>query len=155
MPPGQREAEKSSRHLFRLHLFRLDAEIARTGDRAHRGELYRRRYNVALPSYFATGRRSLAFEIESFSRLVGVNTMADVHRSRYAKPAWEAGFAEVTAPVTVIHGRQDPVPWSVVEDINHLLPQAKVVPLNDCGHFPWLEVPDTFRAAVEAAMARC
>ena len=138
----------------RRRLARIDAEIARTGDRARRGELYRRRYNVALPSYFAPGRRNLAFQVESFSRLVGVNTMADVHRSRYAKPAWETGFAKVTAPVTIIHGRWDPVPWSVVDDIHQLLPQAKVVPLDDCGHFPWLEVPDTFRAASEAALVR-
>ncbi len=136
----------------RGRLAEIDDQIAHTRDRARRAELYRRRYNVVLPSYFAPGREDLAFEIESFSRLVGVNTMANMHRSRYGAPGWEVGFTKVTAPVTIVHGRQDPVPWRVVEDVEDLLPRAEVVPLEDCGHFPWLEVPEEFGAALARAL---
>jgi proline iminopeptidase len=136
----------------RRRLAEIDGEIAHTRDRARRAELYRLRYNVALPSYFAARCRHLAFEISSFSRLVGVNTMADMHRTRYADQSWERGLSRVTAVVTVIHGREDPVPWSVVEDICRVLPSAAPVGLDECGHFPWLEVPDRFREVLTAAL---
>jgi proline iminopeptidase len=144
---GRRHTDRQRRLLADV-----DARIARTRDRDRRGELYRQRYNIALPSYLAPVHRDLAPEIEWFSRLVGVTTMADMHRTRYADRAWEAGFVRVTAPVTVIHGRQDPVPWSVVDDLREVLPACRVVPLDDCGHFPWLEVPERFRPVLEAAL---
>ncbi len=148
-------ATLGSRHTpgQRRRLAEIDSEIARTRDPARRGELYRERYNVALPSYLAPVHRHLAFEIESFSRLVAVNTMADMHRTRYRRTEWETGFTAVTAPVTMIHGRQDPVPWSVVDDVCELLPQARVVPLEDCGHFPWLEAPVQLGSALSDALA--
>ena len=136
----------------RRRLARIDAEIARRRDRAEREELYRRRFNVALPSYMAPAHRDTPMEIESYSRRVNLETMADVHRSRYADSSWESGLAKLAGPITMIHGSQDPVPWSVVEDIQQLLPQARAILLEDCGHFPWLEVPDRCEAALGEAL---
>jgi proline iminopeptidase len=136
----------------RRRLARIDAEIARRRDRTEREELYRRRFNVALPSYMAPAHRDTPMEIESYSRRVNLETMADVHRSRYADSSWESGLAKLAGPITMIHGRQDPVPWSVVEDIQQLLPQARAILLEDCGHFPWLEVPDRCAAALGEAL---
>ena len=132
----------------RRRLARIDAEIARRRDGTEREELYHRRFNVALPSYMAPAHRDTPMEIESYSRRVNLETMADVHRSRYADSSWESGLARLAAPIALIHGRQDPVPWSVVEDIQQLLPQARAILLNDCGHFPWLETPDRCEAAL-------
>lgn len=146
---GERHTPDQQRRLAEI-----DAELAGTRDARRRGHLYRVRYNVALPSYMAPSRRERArIEIESFNRLVGVNAMADMHRGRYADRSWEGGLADLAAPVTVVHGRQDPVPWSVVEDVVDMLPESRVAGVEECGHFPWLEQPEACRSAVLEAMA--
>ena len=134
-------------------LAQIDRRIAGTRDRAERGELYRQRFNAALPSYMAPQHRGVAPQIEWFNRQVNVKLMADGQTRRYANRTWEQGLAELVAPVTVIHGRQDPMPWSVVDDIQQLLPRATVVGLDDCGHFPWLEVPERFRRVLLDAVS--
>ncbi|MCP4249932.1 MAG: alpha/beta hydrolase [bacterium] len=136
----------------RSRLAKIDAEIARCRDGMQRQELYRRRFNAALPSYLAPGHRHVAPELESYHRWVSVSVMASVHRSRYADRAWVASLGELQVPVTIIHGRDDPVPWSVVEDLQHVMPQATVAALDDCGHFPWLETPDRFEPVLREAV---
>lgn len=132
----------------RSRLAKIDAEIARCRDGPQREELYRRRFNVALPSYLAPAHRQAAPRLETYHRWVSVSVMASVHRSRYADRAWVAPLGALQAPVTIIHGRDDPVPWSVVEDLRQVMPRAKVVALDDCGHFPWLEIPERFEAVL-------
>jgi len=132
----------------RRALARIDEQIAHTRDRRCREELYHQRFNVALASFLAPAHRGTDLEMESYSRQVSVTVMASVHLSRYADPSWERGLAELRAPVTILHGRDDPVPWSVVNDLRQIVPAAKVIPLDDCGHFPWLEIPDRFEPAI-------
>lgn len=147
-------AEIERRHTpeQRRRIGEIDARIARTRDGALRAQLYRQRFNAALGSYVAPAHRGREPQIASFSRLVNVQVMRDVHESRLANPEWERGLAALAAPVTLIHGRQDPMPWRVVNDIGLLLPHARVVPLENCGHFPWLEVPDRFRTVLLEAL---
>ncbi|MHC4064716.1 MAG: alpha/beta fold hydrolase [Planctomycetota bacterium] len=135
-------------------LAHIDTDIGRSRDPTAREELCRRRFNVALPSYMAPDHRETPIEIESYTRRVNLETMADVDRSRYADSSWERGLVGLGGKVTIIHGRQDPVPWSVVDDTQGLVPQAKVIALEGCGHFPWLETPDRFDAALDQALGR-
>jgi proline iminopeptidase len=148
----QRTIDRRHTASQRDRLAEIDADIARTRDPTAREELYRHRFNAALPSYLARSHRHQSIEIVSFSRRVSVVTMADVQRSRYAKGQWQSGLAELHCPITLLHGLEDPVPCRVVREIQHLLPQARAIYLPDCGHFPWLEIPDRFHRALAAAL---
>jgi len=56
---------------------------------------------------------------------------------------------QASLPAFFIHGREDPIPLRSATDTAGLIPGAKIEIIADCGHFPWLEKPAEFRAAVE------
>jgi 3-oxoadipate enol-lactonase len=62
-----------------------------------------------------------------------------------------AGLEKVKAPVLVIHGRQDPL--ESAEEVHESFPGSKLEMLDDAGHFPWLEQPEKFFAAVDSFLA--
>lgn len=57
-------------------------------------------------------------------------------------------LAKLKVPTTVIIGEQDFVPLSTSEDIAKAIPGAKLVVIPNSGHFPFIENPDGFFAAV-------
>jgi pimeloyl-ACP methyl ester carboxylesterase len=56
--------------------------------------------------------------------------------------------------VLFVHGERDPLPPRSTTDTAALIPGALVQTIPDCGHFPWLEQPAAFGAAVERLFAR-
>ena len=116
--------------------------------------MYLEHFNAALPSYVAPAHRSVAPRIEYYSRRVNAETMADLHRA-YADGSWEAGLRRFRAPTLIVHGREDIIPWDAVEPLAALVPHASLVGLDECGHFPWLEVPGPFRSVLEQFLLAC
>lgn len=57
-----------------------------------------------------------------------------------------AGLEKVKAPMLILHGKQDPL--ETADELRETFPHAKVVLLDDAGHFPWAEKPEAFYAAV-------
>jgi pimeloyl-ACP methyl ester carboxylesterase len=56
---------------------------------------------------------------------------------------------QVSAPALIVGGTDDlfnPVAWSV--RLHLCLPNSKLLLIEDCGHFPWLEQADVFNAQV-------
>lgn len=47
----------------------------------------------------------------------------------------------LTIPVLIIHGAQDPVPVKTAEESHHAFANSKLVILNPCGHFSYVEQP--------------
>lgn len=70
-------------------------------------------------------------------------------RDWYGDPSWEGGLARLDCPSSVIYGVDDPVPGHVAQTWGRLLPRARVVGLDDCGHFPWFEDPEAFWEAFD------
>ncbi|HVT72552.1 MAG TPA: alpha/beta fold hydrolase [Lacunisphaera sp.] len=71
------------------------------------------------------------------------------------EPAYDQGAAarrealqKLEIPTLIIHGRQDPVPESVALANQALLKGSRLVWLDRCGHWPWIEQP----AALEKAL---
>ena len=54
---------------------------------------------------------------------------------------------EVTAPGLVVHGRQDPIPLASSEAVADAL-DARLVVLEDCGHVPYVEQPQSLFDAI-------
>lgn len=127
----------------------LDARILRTSDPAERSELYRRRYETLLPCYLAPAHRKQAPTMPHFRREIYI-AASGTSEAPYLNAGWRDAVRRFQAPSCIIHGRSDPIPWSVVSDYASILPQATVHALEQCGHFPWLETPDTLRALLIA-----
>lgn len=57
-----------------------------------------------------------------------------------------AGLEKVKAPVLILHGKQDPL--ETVDELRETFPFAKIEVLEGAGHFPWMEQPEPFYAAL-------
>jgi proline iminopeptidase len=55
-------------------------------------------------------------------------------------------------PVALLHGADDPRPWSATNELLEALPNAHRLVLNRAGHSPWAERPDDTRAFVLVAL---
>jgi pimeloyl-ACP methyl ester carboxylesterase len=54
-----------------------------------------------------------------------------------------AALAAVTMPVLIVHGRKDrSAPYGGARDWAALLPDARLITVDDAAHAPWLEAPD-------------
>jgi pimeloyl-ACP methyl ester carboxylesterase len=65
----------------------------------------------------------------------------------------EQRLPEVALPTLIVHGRQDPIPYWSAEQTARLIPGARLEPIEDCGHMPWLEQPGELRRHVAAFLA--
>jgi proline iminopeptidase len=62
---------------------------------------------------------------------------------------WRPSLRDVAAPTLVIHGTIDPLPLEGARQWGRALPNARILELDGVGHFPYLEAPDVFFAAVD------
>jgi proline iminopeptidase len=66
---------------------------------------------------------------------------------------WRAGMATIPLRTLIIHGTVDPIPLATAQEWAATLRNARLLTLPNVGHFPYLEAPDQFFAAVETFMA--
>lgn len=62
---------------------------------------------------------------------------------------WRAGVRKLAAPTLVLHGRVDPLPLAGAREWAATVPNARLLVLDNVGHFPYLEAPDRFFPAVD------
>lgn len=72
----------------------------------------------------------------------------------YEDPVWEEGLERLDAPASVFWGIEDPLPIGIVAHYEAILPHARIMKFDACGHFPWLEVPDEFYGLLEGELKR-
>jgi len=61
----------------------------------------------------------------------------------------ELGLPDARLPVLIVHGVQSPLTVESAERTAALVPGAVFEPIDECGHFPWIEQPGSVRRAVE------
>jgi len=66
---------------------------------------------------------------------------------------WTADLAHVQAPVLIIHGEQDAIPMSMVNEWVTALPNARILRVANAAHFPHAEQPQIVFAAIEKFVA--
>ncbi len=62
-------------------------------------------------------------------------------------------LGNVHCPVLVVYGDQEPATRIAAPVFRRVLPQAKVVVIRDCGHFPYLEQPAALEEVVDRFIA--
>jgi proline iminopeptidase len=119
-------------------------ELAASGLRERDPDAYRQRaFELSVAGYFADPAR--ARDLTPF-RVTG----------RVQQSVWEslgdfdltADLAAIRCPAIVVHGRQDPIPLKSSESIAKSL-RAEFVPLDDCGHVPYVEQAEKLFSALK------
>jgi proline iminopeptidase len=77
---------------------------------------------------------------------IGTNASISAH---FEQRTLELGLPDARLPLLIVHGVQSPLPVESAERTAALVPGAVFEPVDDCGHFPWIEQPDAVRRAVE------
>jgi len=107
-----------------------------------------------VPAYFFERRKAWAFVAlmrpEGYTAAVNRLLLADLERTGYdLRPA----LRRAHVPALVLQGRQDPMPESVAIELHGLLEGSQLRFLDRCGHFPWIEQPEAFYAAVRGFLS--
>jgi proline iminopeptidase len=111
-------------------------------------------FQTLLPAYFydreAAAKMLAMFRAESFHDDVGQLMAADeMGPGMDLRPALE----RLSLPALVIAGRQDPLDPGMQTEIHLALKNSRIVFLDRCGHFSWLEQPAAFYSAIREFLA--
>jgi proline iminopeptidase len=88
---------------------------------------------------------------------VGVQASIETNRSiagHFERDTLARGLVNVRLPALFVHGEDDPMPVRSTTSTAALIPHSLVETIPRCGHFPWVEQPAAFRAAVERLLDR-
>jgi proline iminopeptidase len=126
-------------------------KIKEVEDRRRAGEVSEaelvERFATIWPPFFASPDKAIPPPAR-----VGVQASIDTNGSlteHFARGTLAAGLPAARLPALFVHGEDDPLPVRSSTATAALIPGARVETIPDCGHFPWLEQPQAFRAAVE------
>jgi pimeloyl-ACP methyl ester carboxylesterase len=135
-----------------------DEQIARNAEieeRRRRGEVTEAdliaRFAAVWPHYFADGQALLPVpEHVGVQSSIGTNRSLSEH---FEQRTLADGLPGARLPALFVHGEADPMPVRSSTETAALIPDARVETIPGCGHFPWLERPQAFRAAVKRLLA--
>lgn len=109
---------------------------------------------ILLPGYFYDRSQQSAVAAplapEKFHAQTSMLLSADIMGSEADHRPALANFAR---PVLIIAGRQDPLDPAVQYEIHLALKNSTLRLIDRCGHFPWIEKPKEFYAAVQEFIA--
>jgi pimeloyl-ACP methyl ester carboxylesterase len=117
---------------------------------------------VALRGTFAPGSSVPDEDVETAADLVLRDggelmlprTIRYIEERREHEGRWTGAIERHPSPLTIVWGDADPIAvWPMAERLHEARPDATLVRLRDVGHYPMLEAPGEFNAAVEHALA--
>ncbi|WP_372570665.1 alpha/beta fold hydrolase [Ruegeria jejuensis] len=96
---------------------------------------------------------------DDLARMVGYNMLCPPHvraASRQRSEDYRADVAKISKPALVLCGAHDrPAPPAASADAARVLPGARAITYEDCGHSPFWEEPDRFNADIAAFARNC
>jgi proline iminopeptidase len=102
------------------------------------------------PAYFFDRSKGLAFAATmtegSFHAAPNTMLFEDLGKGYDVRP----GLRRFNRPTLIVHGHQDPMGDKTAEDLHALVTSSTLTYIDKCGHFPWIEQPEAFRAAIDA-----
>lgn len=80
-------------------------------------------------------------------------TIRYIEERRQHEGRWTGAIERHPSPLTIIWGDADPIAvWPMAERLHAARPDATLVRLEGIGHYPMIEAPDAFGAALEHAL---
>jgi proline iminopeptidase len=130
----------------RQKIHQVEAEMGSASDLQ---AVYLDLFRLIVPLYFFDRDRGEQFmgtaKKGSFHPKLAQLLQTDLLRSYHVRNQ----LSHFKNPALIIQGHQDPMPESVALESKAALPNALLIFLDECGHFPWLEQPDAFYKSVE------
>jgi len=115
----------------------------------------------ALRATFAPGspvpdddvETATALVLRSGGELLLPRTIRYIEERREHEGRWTGAIERHPSPLTIVWGDADPIAvWSIAERLHGARPDATLVRLRAVGHYPMLEAPDEFAAALDHAV---
>lgn len=129
----------------------LREQLATSGLRERDLDAYRHRsFELSVAGYFADPRA--AVDLTPF-RVTGRVQQAVWDSLGHYDLLSDRDFEEITTPMLIVHGRQDPIPVASSEACASAL-HASLVVIDQCGHVPYVEQPDALFSATEDFLAQ-
>lgn len=102
-----------------------------------------------MPGYFFDRKKALlvsqTMQDADFNFEMGRFIWEDMDRRKLDLAARHPAFGR---PVLILQGRQDPLGEGVALSLARYYPQAKLIFIEKCGHYAWLEQPEAVFAAI-------
>ncbi len=108
------------------------------------------RLRAILPAYFYDRTNSLAFHQDLGAPGVKNELMGSLMLKQLAKEDITNGMRSFNKPVLVLMGRQDPIGETTQYQIRDACRTARLVFVEQSGHFPWLEQPAAFYRSINS-----
>jgi proline iminopeptidase len=119
--------------------------LADSGLREQDPEAYRQRaFELSVAGYFADPARATALTPFRVTGKVQQSVWESLGRYDLCQ-----SLRAVRVPALVVHGVQDPIPLDSARAAAEAL-EARFLPLDDCGHVPYVEQPMALFGAIEA-----
>ncbi len=135
-----------------LQLFDYWSDPARL--KADRQQAITEIIRARTPGYFFDRKKSLlvsqTMKFADFDFAMGDLIYRDTIERKLDLAKMEAKFAK---PVLILHGRQDPGGESVALVLGQYYKNSKLVFIEKCGHYSWVEQPEKVLAAVSEFLA--
>jgi proline iminopeptidase len=113
------------------------------------------RMRLMLPGYFFDRGKAAEMAAAMKESSVHFDTMQLLMRALlYPGMDLRPALKDFARPVLVIAGRQDPLDPKVQYETHLALRASTLELVPRCGHFPWIEQPERFYAAVDRLLAR-
>jgi proline iminopeptidase len=108
----------------------------------------------AKPDHYEAVMRAMrtAFIAQGANGILKARAVEDrLMQDTWELPAYDLlpRLASVRIPTLILFGDRDFIPGEISEHIVRALPQARMVTLENCGHFAYLECPAAVRAVLE------
>ncbi len=128
----------------------IDSLVRSTGFEQGDPETLGRIFHHAFRGTFADPTRAVELDLRLTERTArqGREVTALLMTPLANLDLWDA-LADLTAPVLIVHGDRDPIPLAMVEEMVAVLPNARLVVLNEVGHFPFIESPGELFGAIQ------
>lgn len=103
-----------------------------------------------MPAYFFDRKKSLLvsqpMKLTDFNFEVGKWIFADIGKRELDLTKMGVSYDK---PVLILHGRQDPIGESIPQIVSRFYKHSKLVFIERCGHYSWVEQPEPFYAAIK------
>jgi proline iminopeptidase len=133
-----------------LEVMNYWSDPARTAE--NRNQAITEIIRAKMPGYFFDRKKSLlvsqTMKSSDFNFDLGDWLWKDIVKMDIAK--MEAKFAR---PVLILHGRQDPLGESVAQALARYYKKSKLIFIEKCGHYSWIEQPDNVFSSIAEFLA--
>lgn len=155
MPPPDAEQERQAlREARSAEPWYPEAIDAAEGMRYARAAEQQRLSRLQRPFYYAVWNERTQAHAASADAQMSPRAEAGISGAWHALAARADEILGLRTPALVLAGAMDVItPPSGVRQLAETLPNADYVVLDDAGHFPWVDAPQPFAAAVESFLA--